>query len=86
MIHKEGSGDDFCAFGWTLPNGENEKPIPGKRFSSPLSPTDTKKNLPFSGKIRQKFNQLIDSKSDLVEIDFNLLSIEAFEIALLLEE
>ena len=83
MIHKEGSGDDFCAFGWTLPNGENEKPIPGKRFSCSLSRTDTQKHLSFSGKIHQKFNQLIDSKSDSVKIDFNLLSIEAFEIAVI---
>ena len=33
MIHKEGTGDDFCAFGWTLPDGTLERPISGERFS-----------------------------------------------------
>ena len=35
LLHKEGNGDDFCAVGWTLPNGEMERPIPGKRFLAP---------------------------------------------------
>ncbi len=86
MIHKEGSGDDFCAFGWTLPNGETEKPIPGKRFSAPLTPDDAQKGLSFSKRIRQKLIPLIDSKKNSDQIDWNALSIEAFEIGLLIEE
>ena len=35
ILHKEGSGDDFCAVGWTLPSGRMERPIPGRRFVSP---------------------------------------------------
>jgi len=35
VLHKEGGGDDFCAVGWTLPNGSLERPIPGKRFLVP---------------------------------------------------
>ena len=33
--HKEGAGNDFCAVGWTLPDGSLERPIPGKRFLVP---------------------------------------------------
>ena len=33
VLHKEGSGDDHVAVGWTLPNGTKERPIPGIRFS-----------------------------------------------------
>ena len=86
MIHKEGAGDDFCAFGWSLPNGESEKPIPGKRFAAPLSEADSQKNLSFSDKIREKFKTLINPKKSSEESDFNLLSTEAFEISLLLEQ
>jgi hypothetical protein len=35
ILHKEGGGDDFCAVGWTLPDGSLERPIPGKRFLVP---------------------------------------------------
>ena len=37
ILHKEGGGDDFCAVGWTLPDGAKERPIPGKRFLAPHS-------------------------------------------------
>src|SRR5204863_810997 len=33
VLHKEGSGGDHLAVGWTLPDGTDERPIPGKRLS-----------------------------------------------------
>ena len=35
VLHKEGAGEDFCAAGWSLPDGSLERPIPGKRFLVP---------------------------------------------------
>ena len=35
FVHKEGTGEDFSAVGWTLPSGRVERPIPGKYFSAP---------------------------------------------------
>ncbi|HVR84511.1 MAG TPA: PA14 domain-containing protein, partial [Planctomycetota bacterium] len=32
-LHKEGTGSDHLAVGWTLPDGTEERPIPGKRLS-----------------------------------------------------
>jgi ELWxxDGT repeat protein len=32
-LHKEGVGNDNIAVGWTLPNGVQERPIPGNRLS-----------------------------------------------------
>jgi len=32
-LHKEGGGNDHLAVGWTLPDGSDERPIPGKRLS-----------------------------------------------------
>jgi hypothetical protein len=32
-LHKEGGGNDHLAVGWTLPDGGDERPIPGKRLS-----------------------------------------------------
>lgn len=32
-LEKEGIGGDHCSVGWTLPNGVEEKPIPGNRLS-----------------------------------------------------
>jgi hypothetical protein len=32
-LHKEGGGGDHCSVGWTLPDGTEERPIPGKRLS-----------------------------------------------------
>ncbi|MEJ6620997.1 MAG: PA14 domain-containing protein [Opitutae bacterium] len=37
VLHKEGSGDDHVAVGWTLPDGTQERPIPGIRFSAPAN-------------------------------------------------
>ena len=31
-LHKEGGGDDFVSVGWQLPDGNMERPIPGKRL------------------------------------------------------
>ncbi|MBI1370365.1 MAG: VWA domain-containing protein [Planctomycetes bacterium] len=33
VLHKEGTGDDFAAVGWQLPDGTMERPIPGSRLS-----------------------------------------------------
>jgi hypothetical protein len=33
ILHKEGIGDDHLAVGWQLPDGTDERPIPGKRLS-----------------------------------------------------
>jgi hypothetical protein len=32
-LHKEGGGDDHLSVGWTLPDGTDERPIPGSRLS-----------------------------------------------------
>ncbi|MBC5772972.1 T9SS type A sorting domain-containing protein [Pontibacter sp. KCTC 32443] len=37
-LHLEGAGDDHVAIGWTLPNGTQERPIPGK-YLSPMGST-----------------------------------------------
>ncbi len=39
ILHKESSGDDYCAVGWTLPSGRLERPIPGNHFRAPNSET-----------------------------------------------
>jgi len=89
LIHKEGSGDDFCAFGWTLPDGNTERPIPGKRFTAPLSENDISKTISLSDKIRQTFSEILDSdfseKSEGV-IDYDALAQQAIEIGYSLEE
>ncbi|MCZ7649449.1 MAG: PA14 domain-containing protein [Planctomycetota bacterium] len=33
-LHKEGAGEDHLAVGWQLPDGTQERPIPGSRLSS----------------------------------------------------
>lgn len=37
VVHKEGSGDDWVGVGWTMPDGTQERPIPGSRVS-PFNP------------------------------------------------
>lgn len=32
-LHKEGDGEDFVSVGWQLPDGADERPIPGTRLS-----------------------------------------------------
>jgi hypothetical protein len=34
VLHKEGNGGDHVALGWQLPDGTQERPIPGKRISA----------------------------------------------------
>ena len=86
MIHKEGAGDDFCSFGWTLPNGQQERPIPGERFSAPMSEKDALQNLPLSERIQKKIRAPLEQSPNSDTLDFELLSREAFEISALLEE
>ena len=33
VLHKQGIGGDHVSVGWKLPNGQEEKPIPGSRLS-----------------------------------------------------
>jgi len=37
VLHRQGSGDDNLAVGWTLPDGTQERPLPGSRLSPPPS-------------------------------------------------
>lgn len=86
MTHKEGSGDDFCAFGWTLPSGAMERPIPGKYFNAPIAEDGKYQRVYLEKVILQKF---VDILSPMVEVDlieYNVLSREASEIAYQLEE
>ena len=85
MIHKEGAGDDFCSFGWTLPNGQQERPIPGERFSAPMSEKDTPK-LTSIRENSEKDRTPLEQSPNSDTLDFELLSREAFEISTLLEE
>jgi hypothetical protein len=34
-LHKEGGGNDNLAVGWQLPDGTQERPIPGNRLAPP---------------------------------------------------
>jgi hypothetical protein len=45
-LHKEGNGNDHVAVGWQLPDGTDERPIPGKRLS-PLAQGGKAGNLTF---------------------------------------
>jgi hypothetical protein len=40
VLHKEASGGDNLAVGWTLPNGTQERPIPGARLSPFILPAN----------------------------------------------
>ncbi|MCC5830881.1 MAG: hypothetical protein JJU36_15650 [Phycisphaeraceae bacterium] len=40
LLHKEGSGSDFVALGWRLPDGTQERPIPGSRLAPPAAEFD----------------------------------------------
>ena len=37
VLMKEGHGEDYVSVGWTLPNGEEENPIPSSRVASPAA-------------------------------------------------
>ena len=43
----------FAPFGWTLPNGQQERPIPGERFSAPMSEKDALQNLSLPERIQK---------------------------------
>ena len=63
VLHKEGSGGDFVAVGWTLPDGKMERPIPGIRFSAP----SIEKIPSFSSWIdgmKKEIDTLLDSTTD----------------------
>ena len=66
-----------------------ERPIPGKRFTAPLSENDISKTISLSDKIRQTFSEILDSdfseKSEGV-IDYDALAQQAIEIGYSLEE
>ncbi|GAB3528722.1 hypothetical protein GCM10027443_07070 [Pontibacter brevis] len=40
-LHKEGAGADHLAVGWQLPDGTQERPIPGNRLSAYMAATAT---------------------------------------------
>ena len=86
MIHKEGAGDDFCSFGWTLPNGKQERPIPGERFSAPMSEKDALQNLSLPERIQKTIRAPLEQATNSDLLDFDLLAREAFEVSALLEE
>ena len=61
ILHKEGGGDDFCAVGWTLPNGSLERPIPGKRFLVP----NLDRTLTFSELLQSMNEELVEVAQSL---------------------
>ena len=85
ILHKEGSGDDFCAVGWSRPSGEDEKPIAGQFFSAP----DRSQNVPFApglpNEIRNKFSSILRPDLQNASPDFEDLSLEAMKISASLE-
>ena len=86
IIHKEGSGDDFCAIGWTLPSGKEEKPINGKYFSAPLSPKDTPEEMEIQNQISKKFEAIFQSDPQDKPVNFENLAISAMELSIVLQE
>ena len=44
-----------------FPTENMERPIPGKRFTAPLSENDISKTISLSDKIRQTFSEILDS-------------------------
>ncbi|HLY10103.1 MAG TPA: hypothetical protein VKW04_12420, partial [Planctomycetota bacterium] len=50
-LHKDGMGDDHCAVGWTLPDGTDERPIPGKRLSPWSNAPATPAPVPIAGSV-----------------------------------
>ncbi len=85
MIHIEGTGNDFCAFGWTQPNGEIERPIPGKYFTAPLANSEPNMHSTLHKRIMERF---ADIKPNLEKegIDCEELAIEAIDTASQLDE
>ena len=86
IIHKEGGGEDFCALGWTLPSGKEEKPINGKYFSAPLSTKDSPNQLNMQQEIRQKFENILLPAAELETSGLDNLAIVALEYSSLFME
>ena len=86
ILHKEGGGEDFCAVGWTLPSGREDRPINGKHFSAPLSVKDSSNQFDMEQEIRQKFENILRPGSEFESSDFDNLAIEAFEYSVLFME
>ena len=86
IIHKEGGGEDFCAVGWTLPSGKEEKPINGRHFTAPLSSKDSPIELNLQTDIRQKFEGILRTSSAMESPTFDNLAIEAMEYSFLFME
>ena len=86
IIHKEGGGEDFCALGWTLPSGKEEKPINGKYFSAPLSTKDSPNQLNMQQEIRQKFENILLPTAELETSGLDNLAIVALEYSFLFME
>jgi len=86
IIHKEGGGEDFCAVGWTLPSGKEERPINGKHFSAPLSSQDSPIELNLQAEIRKKYERILRPNSELESPTFNNLAMEALEYSSLFME
>ena len=76
IIHKEGGGEDFCAVGWQLPSGKQEKPINGKYFSAPLSSKDSPVELNLQAEIKRKFDSILRPNSELEKTAFDNLAVE----------
>ncbi len=77
VLHKEGSGGDHCAVGWTLPSGALERPIPGKRF---LTPNFDNETMSFE-ELREKARaELVKVASDLKEGDGETAFRDALEL------
>ena len=86
IIHKEGGGEDFCAAGWTLPSGKEERPINGKHFSAPLSSQDSPIELNLQAEIRKKYELILRPNSEIESPTFNNLAMEALEYSSLFME
>ena len=86
IIHKEGGGEDFCAVGWTLPSGQEEKPINGIHFTAPLSSKDSHYELNLQTDIRRKFESILRTSSDIESPTLDNLAIEAMEYSFLFME
>ena len=79
IIHKEDGGEDFCAVGWTLPSGKEEKPINGQYFSAPYSSKASPGAFNLLTEIRRKFESILRPDSKKESPNFDHLAIEALE-------
>ena len=89
ILHKEGGGDDFCAVGWTLPNGSLERPIPGKRFLVP----NLDRTLTFSELLKSMNEELVEvaqslrkGKGDTADADMRKALSELADLCLSFED